>query len=538
MLASLLSHIAIAQIHTRVGDFAGNARAIVQAIEQAKKQGAHLLITPELALTGYPPEDLILHPEFLRAQTQALHELAQHTRGGISLLVGAVEVENGQAYNAAFFMHDGRIAQIFSKCALPNEGVFDEKRIFSQGAQPGVFEWKGVRIGVLICEDVWDEKIVQSLSRQHPDGVIVLNASPFEDEKFAARLQVTKVAATACNAPLLYVNRAGAQDDLVFDGASFLMTSQGKVERQFPWFIHGVFPLATALDCAAPGIDEQRYRAICEGLRCYVEDQGFSGVVLGISGGVDSALVAAMAVDALGASRVLGVLLPSPFTSPASVDDALALAKNLGMETITLPITPLMDSARAAVDAAILQPNWMELPHIGGNLQARLRMLLLMALSNARGLLLLSTSNKSESAVGYTTLYGDMSGGFAPIKDLFKMQVYALAKWRNELSASAPPIPANTLLRAPSAELKPNQTDQDQLPDYETLDAILQQLIVARASVQEVIAQGFSAHIVQQVAQLLKQSEYKRRQAPIGPKISSVHFGRDRRIPLSSGFNY
>jgi NAD+ synthase len=538
-----MTSLAIAQINPTVGDIAGNADKILAAWSKAKK--ADLVIFPELALVGYPPEDLILSPAFRKVAMAELKSLAKKTAKGPALIVGTLWEEKGKVYNAALLLDKGKIARVQKKTKLPNYSVFDEKRIFSAGEGPKVFFWRGTRIGIFVCEDTWSPKMHKAMAKQKPKLLISINASPFEAGKLSARKKIAAAAAKTCKAPLVYVNLVGGQDDIVFDGGSFALDAKGKMTTQCAEFVEDIFviPANAGISSRADNgsrsprkagmtLEEQLWHAMSLGLRDYVHKNGFTKIVLGLSGGIDSALTAALAADALGAENVKGVLLPSPYTSHDSTEDALTLAKNLGIETMTIPITPGMQTMEEVLKPIFQDSGWMENISVGGNLQARLRGITLMALSNKNGWLLLSTANKSEIAVGYSTLYGDACGAFNVVKDLYKTQIYALAKWRNEKNVV---IPKRSISKAPSAELAPGQKDQDQLPPYDVLDAILTLHIEGRRSAKEIIAKGYKKAMVEKVLTLVRVNEYKRRQSCPGVKLSPMQFGKDRRYPLTNG---
>lgn len=529
---SLLSSVALAQINVTVGDIGGNVEKILDAWKQAAARGAQLVVCPELCIVGYPPEDLILSPDFRARAVAAVHALAVATKDGPALLVGGVWEEYGQAFNAAFLLEHGGIAHIHHKARLPNYGVFDEKRLFSAGEGPRVAQWRGHTLGILVCEDVWDMSLAEQLKYQGAELLIAINASPFEAGKMEQRLAMARDAVRASGTPLVYVNLVGGQDDIVFDGGSFVMSAAGEIVTQAECFAEAVI---TAQDPALPlrSPQENLWNAMALGLQDYVRKNGFSGVLLGLSGGIDSAVSAAVAVDALGAAQVEGVLLPSPYTSRDSVEDALETARLLGIRTRTIPITPGMETFSAVLSPEFGAGGWMEDPAVGGNLQARLRGITLMALSNRFGGLLLSTGNKSEIAVGYTTLYGDACGSYNVLKDVYKTQVYALAHWRNAQGAA---IPARSIEKPPSAELKPGQRDDDQLPPYDVLDAILALHIEGAQAADAIVAQGFERAVVEKVIMLVRRNEYKRRQSCPGVKLSPMLFGKDRRYPLTSGY--
>lgn len=528
--------IAIAQINATVGDIEGNAAKILSHYEKAKLLGADLVAFPELALVGYSPQDMVLMPAFRKAAAIALKELARRTAKGPAMVVGSVVEEKKKIYNAAVLLADGKIAHVQPKIKLPNYGVFDEKRVYDAGKAVKAARWRGRKIGMLVCEDSWHPELSRALKKQKAEVVISINASPFEAKKLALRKKAMAAGAKAAAAPFVYVNMVGGQDDVVFDGGSFVLDKQGKVTAQLPEFQQEVvvMPLASRqVPYPALAAEESLWQAMMLGLCDYVKKNGFSQVVLGLSGGIDSALTAAAAVDALGAKNVRGVLLPSPYTSRASVEDAEALAKNLGIGIISVPITEAMETFEERLSPVFRDAGWMEDVAVGGNLQARLRGVTLMALSNKFGWLLLSTGNKSEIATGYTTLYGDACGGYNVVKDLYKTQVYALAKWRNRKQEI---IPARILAKPPSAELKPGQKDEDTLPPYAMLDKILMLHIEGRKSAAEIAAKGFNRATVERVLKMVRLSEYKRRQSAPGVKLSPMLFGKDRRYPLTNKF--
>ena len=584
-----MTRIALAQINPTVGDLDGNAAKILAAYRQSPT--AELVVFPELALTGYPPEDLILMPSFRQAAIQKLHELAAQTAQGPAMIIGSVweDLNNSlppgggglgrggsfnilnaefvesspsprpsptrgegevRIFNTAFLLDAGKILHIQPKTMLPNYDVFDEKRLFSPGAGPQAIQWRGHTIGIMVCEDMWYPALAAEFKKQNAELLIVINASPFEAGKLAQRHEVAAEAVRQSGTPLIYVNTIGGQDDLVFDGGSFAMSGQGEVVMQMPEFEEALE--TTVIPSVAEGSygakerslgyarddKESLWSAMMLGLHDYIHKNGFSGVVLGLSGGIDSAVSAAVAVDALGAKNVKGILLPSPYTSPESTEDALHSAQLLGIETMTIPITPGMEMMQQTLNPLMThnpQPTipWIEDPAVGGNIQARLRGMILMALSNRFGWMLLSTGNKSELSVGYSTLYGDSCGGYNVLKDAYKMQVYALAQWRNVQSVAIPP---RSITKPPSAELAPGQKDEDQLPPYDILDTILFHHIELRQSAEEIIAQGFAPNIVQKILKMVRQSEYKRRQSCPGVKLSSMLFGKDRRYPLTNKF--
>jgi NAD+ synthase len=542
--------IALAQLNPSVGDITGNLVRVRRARDDAAARGADLVVFSELVLVGYPPEDLVLRPALVDAARRALDELAgESAAGGPALLVTLPWRQDGRLHNAAAFVDGGRVELRF-KHELPNYGVFDEKRVFAPGPIPQPIAFRGTTIGIPICEDIWYAPVVEALAHAGAELLLVPNGSPFEVEKFEQRLDLSRARVAESGVPLAYVNQVGGQDELVFDGGSFVMHADGTLACVMPFWQEGLAVTRWekrdgALRCGgtATWTAEPRlstiYNAMMLGLRDYVEKNRFPGVVLGLSGGIDSALTAAVAVDALGASRVRGVRLPSRFTSEASMVDAGETARALGMRLDTVPIQASVDAIEDA-----LRPVFAGLPRDVSeeNIQARVRGVLLMALSNKFRDLLVTTGNKSEMSVGYATLYGDMCGGYSVLKDVYKTEVYALSRWRNEQAppgACGPPrdvIPASSITKAPTAELRPNQTDQDSLPPYEVLDAILQRLVEEERSVAEIVAAGFPADVVRRVQHLLFAAEYKRRQAPPGVKITRRNFGRDRRYPLTNAF--
>ncbi len=528
--------IAIAQCNFTVGDLAGNVGKIVEAATYARAQGAALLITPELALTGYPPEDLLLRDDFLDDSAQALADLARQV-SGIALLVGHPLDTYGDRYNAASLIRDGKIEATYRKHVLPNHSVFDEVRYFTPGRDALVFDLEGIRFGVNICADVWEPEPAMLTHRHGAQVLLALNASPYHLEKQLTRYDTLRDRVRQTGMPALYVNLVGGQDELVFDGASFAMDAHGQVVAQWPAFEEtiGFIELQGAQFLpgpvtADPGLEASVYQALCLGVRDYVKKNGFPGVVLGLSGGIDSALTLAIAVDALGADRVRTVMMPSEFTADISLADAREMADNLGVRHDEMAIKPLFETflQTLAEEFKGLPFNLAE-----ENLQARIRGTLLMAISNKFGSIVLTTGNKSEMAVGYSTLYGDMAGGFAVLKDVPKTLVYRLADYRNSIS---PVIPQRIITRPPSAELRHDQTDQDSLPAYETLDAIMEMYVENDNSPAEIVAAGYSEHDVKRVITLIDRNEYKRRQAPVGVRITHRGFGKDRRYPITSGY--
>lgn len=528
-----LSEIAIAQINVTVGDIAVNSTKILAAWDKATEGGARLVVFPELCITGYPAQDLILSPDFCKKAMQAAQDIAAKTGQGAAIIIGCPWEITGEIYNAALLLDGGKIIHVQPKTMLPNYGVFDEKRLFTVGDGVTPLNWRGHKIAIMVCEDVWHEALCEPLNKQDIEAVFVINCSPFEIDKDQQRLDVTRKAAHIISAPLFYANLIGGQDDIVFDGGSFVIDPAGEIICQFPRFEEAVILCDAGASAQDISQQEQIWNAMKLGLADYVHKNGFKKVLLGLSGGIDSAVTVACAVDALGAQNVLGVLLPSPYSSKESVDDALESAKLLGIETRTIPITPAMEVFDKILTPEFAKTGWMEEPEIGGNLQARLRGVILMGLSNRYGSLLLSTGNKSEIAVGYSTLYGDSCGAYNVLKDIYKTRVYELAKWRNGKSTA---IPARSISKAPSAELKPGQLDDDNLPPYDMLDDILIKHIEGRQSREEIIALGHKPEIVEKVLRLVRLSEYKRSQSCLGVKITPMLFGKDRRYPLTNKF--
>ncbi|MGQ0456747.1 MAG: NAD+ synthase [Hyphomicrobium sp.] len=542
--------IALAQLNPVVGDLAGNAKQAVAAHAVARKAACDLIVFPELFLNGYPPEDLVLKPAFQDATRRALEQLASDCADGPAILIGAIWREDGRLYNAAIHLDAGRIQTARLKVDLPNYGVFDEKRVFAIGPMPGPIDIRGVRIGAPICEDIWGGDVVETLAETGAEILISPNGSPFDWPKPDLRMNVAVARVTETDLPLIYLNQVGGQDELVFDGASFVLNADRSLAAQLPAWREAIAITSWSKGpngwrcgegefARVPEGDAAAYHACMLGLRDYVAKNGFPGVVLGLSGGIDSALVAAMATDALGPKKVHTLMLPSKFTSDDSLHDAQACAEALGVRydkvSIDPPVAGLtwgLKDLFAGTNADITEEN----------LQSRVRGVILMAVSNKFGGMVVTTGNKSEMSVGYATLYGDMNGGFNPIKDLYKMEVYRLARWRNAhvpevgLGPKGVVIPERILTKAPTAELRPNQTDQDSLPPYEILDNILRGLVEEEASLADLVARGHDAATVKKVERLLYLAEYKRRQAAPGVKISARNFGRDRRYPITNRF--
>jgi len=530
--------VAIAQINCMVGDLAGNVEKIIASANQAKAQGATLLVTPELSLCGYPPEDLLLRADFLEACHVQLLKLSI-SLNGMTVIVGHPHQVGESCYNAASILQDGKIIATYHKHALPNHSVFDEKRYFKAGDEATIFEHHGVKISVLICADVWESNPAFLAKIAGAELLVALNASPFHMEKQSTRLEVLRERVLETKLPIIYANMVGGQDELVFDGGSFVLNATGDLTHQLPAFESGLAiiefadsqPLSAAI---APhlSVEASVYNALKLGLHDYVHKNGFPGVVLGLSGGVDSALTLAIAVDALGAENVHAVLMSSEFTANMSVDDAVEMANLLGVKYSLIPIAALFEHFRSA-----LSSEFAGLPFdtTEENLQARIRGMLLMALSNKFGSIVVTTGNKSEIAVGYCTLYGDMAGGFALLKDVPKTLVYRLCGYRNSLSYA---IPQRIITRPPSAELRAGQKDQDSLPPYEILDAIVEAYVENDLGRADIIAMGFKVVDVNRVISLIDRNEYKRRQSPVGVRITHKNFGKDRRYPITAKLDF
>jgi len=543
--------IALAQLNPTVGDIDGNLERAIVARREAEAEGADLIVFSELFLTGYPPEDLVLRTSFQEAATAALHALAEQTSdSGPAVLIGVPWVEDGKLYNAVALLDAGEVKGLRYKHHLPNYGVFDEIRVFAQGPMPGPFNFRGVRIGVPICEDIWYEDVVECLEETGAEMILVPNGSPFDNGKFDARLQLCLNRIRESGLPLAYVNQVCGQDELVFDGASFVLNADNSLAVQMPAWRECV----TSTDWERTGdgwvcadgekhlIEEglaALYHAVVLGLRDYVQKNRFPGVVLGLSGGIDSAICAAIAVDALGPDKVHCIMLPYRYTSRESIEDAARCAEQLGLRYDTVPIGPPVEGFLSTLETLFenTQSDTTE-----ENLQSRARGVILMAVSNKFGHMVVTTGNKSEMSVGYATLYGDMNGGYNPIKDLYKTTVYKLADWRNRnrpdifKGPEGVVIPERIITKAPSAELKPDQTDQDSLPPYEVLDDILRGLVEGELSVREIVARGHDPDVVKRIQHLLYVAEYKRRQSAPGVKLSAKNFGRDRRYPIVNGF--
>ena len=546
--------VALAQVNPTVGDLVANAALVRENFKTAQEAGAHIVVFPEMVLTGYPVEDLALRPSFQIASQNALAELAKTLTGKTVAIVGYLDQVNGAPQNMVAVISDGVVSARYAKCHLPNYGVFDEFRNFVPGDKTLVVRIHGADVGIAICEDLWiDGGITSQLADRKPGLVIVPNGSPYERNKDDVRLALVTKRARQAGAPLVYVNMTGGQDDLVFDGDSIVVGAQGEVIARAPQFEDGIavvdIDVATKTSspdvvisedevsedrALVPGIAvrlddcEEIWQAMVVGLRDYVEKNGFRSVVVGLSGGIDSALVVAIAIDALGAKRVNAVAMPSKYSSEHSISDAQAMADATGIHFRTVAIAPMVD---AYMSNLVLKGLAEE------NLQARVRGTTLMGISNQEGHLVLATGNKSELAVGYSTLYGDAVGGFAPIKDIYKTDVWALARWRNEVAVAAgqlAPIPVNSIEKEPSAELRPDQKDSDSLPDYLLLDRVLTAYVDEDQGSAALLAAGFDEALVRRVIAMVDKAEYKRRQYPPGPKVSKRAFGKDRRLPMTS----
>jgi NAD+ synthase (glutamine-hydrolysing) len=532
--------IALAQMNPVVGDVEGNAQAVLDYASRARDDyGAGMVLFPELCLAGYPPEDLLLRESLLEWVDREFTRLLEQIRG-ITVVLGLPLREAEGLYNAAIVFRDGEILARYHKHILPNYSVFDEKRYFLPGTEPAVFDHEGIRVGVTVCEDIWHPEPSARAVEAGAKLLLNINASPFHQEKYDERIKVLQDRVTETGCPVVYLNMVGNQDELVFDGESLVMSSHKDLLFRAPAFEEGLYgvdipvghPELSQHVSLSPRLENDAlvYKALVMGVRDYIEKNGFKGSVIGLSGGIDSALTLAIAVDALGADQVEAVMMPSRYTSDMSQDDAAIQAKQMGVNYRVLPIEgPFLSFLE------LLEDEFRGLPADATeeNIQARCRGIILMAISNKTGRMLLTTGNKSEMAVGYATLYGDMAGGFAPLKDVVKTQVYRLAQYRNSLH---PVIPERVLTRAPSAELAPDQKDEDSLPPYEVLDPILQLFIEDDRSVASIIAEGYDAETVRRVASMVLNNEYKRRQAPPGVRITRRAFGKDRRYPITSGY--
>lgn len=528
--------IAVAQLNVTVGDLTANADRIIRALEQARGMGADLLVTPELALSGYPPEDLLLRPDFYRACAREVARIAEQTRD-ITLVLGHPEERHEWRYNAASVIRDGQLVATYHKHLLPNYEVFDEERYFDRGLAACVFELKGVKLGVNICADLWETGPAELARTEGAEVLLGLNASPYHMNKLQRRYEVLRDRVEDTGLPVIYCNMVGGQDELVFDGASFALDADGKLAYQAPSFEERVDLVHLRRGSWVSGevvparpIEAEVYEALKTGVRDYLGKNGFPGAIIGLSGGIDSALTLCVAVDALGPERVRAVMMQSPYTAQMSLDDSRALVANLGVRYDEIPIAAAMQTFD---DLLADQFKGLPADTTEENLQSRIRGIILMALSNKTGAIVLTTGNKSEMATGYATLYGDMAGGFAVLKDLYKTFVFRLSRWRNTVS---PVIPENIITRPPSAELKPDQTDQDSLPPYEVLDAIIEAYMEGDESPREIIAGGYPEADVRRTVAMLKRNEYKRRQSPVGIRVTKRGFGRDWRYPITSRY--
>jgi NAD+ synthase len=543
--------IALAQLNPLVGDIDGNAERALTARTRAAAQGADLVVFSELFLTGYPPEDLVLKSAFRAAARERLEMLAKATADeGPAMLVGLPWEEEGKVYNATALLDGGVLSAVRLKNDLPNYGVFDEKRVFAPGPMPGPVNFRGIRLGVPICEDVWGEEVCECLEETGAEMLIVANGSPYSSGRLDVRMNIAVSRVTETKLPLVYVNQVGGQDELVFDGASFALNSDCSLATQLPAWQEeiqtiewrkeaGVWRCSGGEMATIEHREASKYLACVTGLRDYVNKNGFPGVVIGLSGGIDSALCAAMSVDALGPDKVHCVMMPYKYTSNASLNDAAECAEALGVRYDILPIHKPVEGFGESLEPLFdaLPPDTAE-----ENIQSRARGTVLMAISNKFGAMLVTTGNKSEVSVGYATLYGDMNGGFNPVKDLYKTQVYALARYRNGarpkacLGPEGTVIPESIITKAPSAELKENQTDQDSLPPYDELDDILECLVEKEMPLADIVERGHAPETVRKVERLLYLAEYKRRQAAPGVRITEKNFGRDRRYPITNHF--
>ncbi|MFL6724456.1 MAG: NAD+ synthase [Sphingomicrobium sp.] len=545
--------IALVQLSQRVGDLAGNAQKMLDWRAKAAAEGAELVLVPELQLTGYPPEDLVLKPEFVRQTMETAERLVDATvDGGPALLFGSIHAEGGVNYNVVILAEGGRIVGRRLKHELPNYGTFDEKRVFAHGPLPEPIDFKGVRLGVPICEDIWQERVCSHLAEAGAEILLSPNGSPYEADKDMLRQGQVRERVVETGLPLVYLNRVGGQDELVFDGSSFVTNDDGTIAVQMPDFEEAMVltdwvRTANGWRCepgekaALSPYPEEMYRAMMVALRDYVTANGFPGVILGLSGGIDSALSAAVAVDALGADKVRCVMLPSKYTSDESLEDAAECARLLGVRHDVIPIVAGVGALDEMLSKAFAgtEPGLAE-----ENIQSRLRMVTLMALSNRFGKMLLTTGNKSEMSVGYATLYGDMAGGYSVLKDAYKTTCFALSRWRNAnkpkdaLGPAGPVMPQRVIDKPPTAELRPGQKDEDSLPPYELLDRILEALVEKEMSVKEAAAAtNADIAIVAEIERKLLRAEYKRRQAPPGVKLGTRNFGRDRRYPITNAFH-
>ena len=523
--------IQIAQINPIVGDIELNAKKIIDLTIEASEIGAHLIVFPELALTGYPPEDLLLRDGFIYQVRQEIDNLCGLIPSNISVLFGAPSHSNGNLYNSAYLVQNNKVQNIYNKQELPNYGVFDEKRYFSEGNESLVFECQNTKIGVLICEDQWVDDPMRELCKSNIDMVVSLNASPFQLNKISERMNICKKYALDYGVSFLYVNMVGGQDEVVFDGNSFVVNNHGELSLEMPAFQEiCAFHNESSLPRELLNEEESIYSAIVLATRDYIKKNSFGGALIGLSGGIDSALTLAVAVDAIGAENVHAVMMPYQYTSQISLNDSELQAKTQGVKFSSIDIHSIVNSFNTSLSDLFENTN---VDTTEENIQSRVRGSLLMALSNKHHKIVLATGNKSEMAVGYATLYGDMCGGFAPLKDISKTMVYRLSKYRNTISEV---IPERVITRPPSAELAPDQVDQDSLPPYDILDDILMRFVEKKQSAESIIAHGHSAENVNKITSLILRNEYKRRQSAPGPKVSTNAFGRERRYPMTSKF--
>jgi NAD+ synthase (glutamine-hydrolysing) len=532
--------VALAQLNVTVGAVADNAHKILDAARRAHAQGAHILVTPELSLSGYPPEDLLLRESFFAACERGLQQLVQESRAlaGLHMIVGHPVAREGERFNAASVIADGKILGRYHKHDLPNYDVFDEQRYFTPDNRPFTFNINGITFGVNVCEDVWFAYAPSAARAAGAQVLLVPNASPYHMGKVKQRIEMVRKNVCAQGMACVFTNMVAGQDELIFDGGSFVLDAQGSVTTLLPQFVEDVEIVTLKAGVPQPSrilpdlpLEQEVYEALKLGVRDYLGKNGFPGAVIGLSGGIDSALVLAVAVDALGADKVRAVMMPSQYTADISWEDAREMARRLGVRYDEISIEPCFN---AFLGTLAQEFKGLPVDTAEENIQARIRGTLLMALSNKFGSIVLTTGNKSELATGYCTLYGDMAGGYAVIKDILKTLVFGLARWRN---TQGEVIPERIITRPPSAELRADQTDQDSLPPYDVLDGIIKRYMEENAPVDEVIAAGFDAAIVKRVVRLIKVNEYKRRQAPVGVRITHRGFGRDWRYPITNKFS-
>ncbi|HBM91368.1 MAG TPA: NAD+ synthase [Rhodospirillaceae bacterium] len=542
--------LALLQLNPIMGDITGNMTKLSKAWQKAREEGCDIVITSELFLTGYPPQDFVLKPRIHKILRRSVEELARETASGPAILLGTPWKDETGLYNAALLLEGGQIIAQTYKHELPNYGPFDEKRVYQKGKLPNVMLWRDCRLGVMLCEDMWNEEVSRHLAAQDAELFIVMNGSPYEAEKNKLRHSIAQKRIDETGVPLIYINQVGGQDELLFEGASFVYDSKKEIVAQAQSWGEEILPLTVhhqdrylvpqkSTVAPSPEKNVSTYQGLMVGIHDFVTKNKFERVLIGLSGGIDSALTAAIAVDALGSNKVRTIMMPSPYTSAESLEDAAMMAKNLECRLDTIPISDTMRAFDLALSEQFMgcEPDVTE-----ENIQARIRGVLLMALANKSGAMVLATGNKSEMAVGYTTLYGDMCGGYAPLKDVYKTGVYELAQWRqnNKPETSHGPnrtiFPDRILTKAPSAELRPNQKDEDSLPPYEILDQILHCLIEQDLGVAETMAMGQDSQIIRQIYMMLDAAEYKRQQSPSGPKVSCKHLGLDRRYPITNRY--